>query len=58
MVRLSSPPPMDGTTLGITKPRSAQLKAVDQALLEYDKLKSYKNLWRLKIAFEDWKRGP
>jgi hypothetical protein len=47
---------MDGTTLGITKPRSAQLKALDQALLEYDKLKNDKTLWRLKNAFEDWKR--
>jgi hypothetical protein len=47
---------MAETKLGVTKPRNTQLKAVDDALLEYGKARNEKNLWKLKNAFEDWKR--
>jgi hypothetical protein len=32
------------------------LKAVDDAIQQYEKNKSEKDLWRIKNAFEDWKR--
>lgn len=38
------------------KPRSSKLKAVDAALLNYEIAMNEQNLWRLKNAFEDWKR--
>lgn len=48
------------TTLGITKPRSKALQAMDAAIEKYNKAKNQDNLWAIKNAFEDWKRskGP
>lgn len=48
------------TTLGITKPRSKVLQALDAAIDKYNKAKTQDNLWAIKNAFEDWKRskGP
>ena len=48
------------TTLGITKPRSKVLQALDAAIEKYNKAKIQDNLWAIKNAFEDWKRskGP
>ena len=48
------------TTLGITKPRSKVLQALDAAIEKYNKAKNQDNLWAIKNAFEDWKRskGP
>jgi len=48
---------MIDTNLGITKPRSSRLKAVDEAILKYGTAQNQDNLWRLKNAFEDWKRS-
>jgi hypothetical protein len=44
------------TAGGFTKPRSARLKAIDQAILQYNLSKNPKDIWRIKNAFEDWKR--
>jgi hypothetical protein len=46
---------MRGTQLGITKPRSTQLKAVDNALKQYDRLRTKKQLEYLQYAFYIWK---
>jgi len=48
------------TTLGITKPRSKALQALDAAIEKYNKAKTQDNLWAIKNALEDWKRskGP
>lgn len=45
------------TKLGVTKPRSAQLKAVDDAIQLYERVRSETNLFKIKNAFEDWKRS-
>ncbi len=45
------------TNLGITKPRSGVLRALDAAIEKYNKVKSQDNLWAIKNAFEDWKRS-
>ena len=47
---------MKGTAGGIASPRSAKLKLVDEAILQYEKTKNPKDIWRIKNAFEDWKR--
>jgi hypothetical protein len=47
---------LQDTSLNVLKPRSSQLKAVDEAIQEYEKARNEKNLWRIKNAFEDWKR--
>jgi hypothetical protein len=47
---------MQDTAAGFTSPRSAKLKAVDDAILQYEKTKNQKDIWRIKNAFEDWKR--
>ncbi|HEV7915075.1 MAG TPA: hypothetical protein VGP22_15015, partial [Albitalea sp.] len=47
---------MQATTLGVLRPRSTQLKAVDQALLQYETAPTQQNLFRVRNAFEDWKR--
>lgn len=47
---------LQDTNAGVLKPRSSKLKAVDMALLNYELAKNEQNLWRLKNAFEDWKR--
>lgn len=44
------------TSLSVLKPRSSQLKAVDEAIQQYEKTRSDKDLWRIKNSFEDWKR--
>lgn len=48
------------TKLGVVKPRSSQLKAVDDALQQYERVRNENNLFKIKNAFEDWKRakGP
>ena len=45
------------TTLGITKPRSKVLQALDTAIEKYNKAKTQDNLWAIKNAFEEWKRS-
>ena len=51
---------MQNTTLGITSPRSTPLKALDAALQQYELAPTEAHLWRVRNAFEDWKRaqGP
>lgn len=44
------------TSAGILTPRSSKLKVVDEAIQQYEKTKIEKDLWRIKNAFEDWKR--
>lgn len=44
------------TQLGVMKPRSAQLKAVDDAIQQYERTRNDNALFRVKNAFEDWKR--
>ncbi|TQV82685.1 hypothetical protein FKG94_08130 [Exilibacterium tricleocarpae] len=46
---------MKGTKLGLTKPRSAKLKAVDNALQQYDLLRSQKQVRYLRTCFNTWK---
>lgn len=48
---------MAETHAGPFKPRSAQLKAVDKAIQQYETARSESNLWAIKNAFEDWKRA-
>jgi hypothetical protein len=48
---------MNETALGITKPRSSLLKALDTAIQQYDLLKNQQNLFKIRNAFEDWKRS-
>ena len=51
---------MQDTAGGFTKPRSAKLKVVDEAILQYERTKNSNDIWRIRNAFEDWKRseGP
>jgi hypothetical protein len=44
------------TKLGTMKPRSSQLKAVDDAIAQYEKQRNETNLFKIKNTFEDWKR--
>jgi hypothetical protein len=44
------------TEANVFSPRSSRLKAVDEAIQQYEKTKNEKDLWRIKNAFEDWKR--
>src|SRR5271167_1166235 len=44
------------TSANVLTPRSSKLKAVDEAIQQYEKTKAEKDLWRVKNAFEDWKR--
>ena len=39
------------------RPRSSQLKAVDDAIQQYERVKNDNTLFRIKNAFEDWKRS-
>ena len=48
---------LNDTALGILRPRSAQMKAIDEAIKRYEQAKTQENLWRIKNALEDWKRG-
>ena len=43
------------TSLGITKPRSSLMVALDKAIEQYNKSKNTDNLWAIKHAFEAWK---
>jgi hypothetical protein len=45
------------TKLGTLKPRSSQLKAVDDAIQQYERQRNDTNLFKIKNAFEDWKRS-
>lgn len=51
---------LNETKLGVIRPRSSQLKAVDDALQQYERARNDTNLFKIKNAFEDWKRskGP
>ncbi len=51
---------MQDTELSAFQPRGLALKAVDEAILQYQRSGSEPNLWRVRSAFEDWKRfaGP
>jgi hypothetical protein len=44
------------TSANILTPRSPKLKAVDDAIQQYERTKSEKDLWRIKNSLEDWKR--
>jgi hypothetical protein len=44
------------TSANVLTPRSFRLKVVDDAIQQYEKTKNDKDLWRIKNAFEDWKR--
>jgi hypothetical protein len=48
---------MNETGLGITKPRSSLLKTLDATIQQYDLQKNQQNLFKIKNAFEDWKRS-
>ena len=48
---------MSDTNLGFGKPRSAPLKALDNAIQQYERAKSQEALFQVKNAFEDWKRS-
>jgi hypothetical protein len=43
--------------MGVMKTRSPQLKAVDDALQQYERGRNDNNLFKIKNAFEDWKRS-
>jgi hypothetical protein len=44
------------TSLGVLRPRSGPLKAVDETIREYERAANQPNLFKVKNAFEDWKR--
>ncbi len=46
---------MEQTKLGLTKPRSDELKAIDEALKAHDSVPSDDNLRKLRIALHKWK---
>src|SRR5690348_12015555 len=48
---------INDTKLGITKPRSTQLQALDAAIVQYERSRSPENLWKVRNTFEDWKRA-
>jgi hypothetical protein len=48
---------MNDTALGITKPRSSNLKALDTAIQQYELQKTQENFFLVKNAFESWKRS-
>ena len=48
---------LNDTALGVLRPRSAQMKAIDEAIKRYEQAKTQENLWKIKNALEDWKRG-
>jgi hypothetical protein len=47
---------LQDTGLNILSPRSQKLKAVDEALQQYERTRNERDLWRIKNALEDWKR--
>ena len=48
---------LEDTELNVLKPRSSTLRAVDQAIWQYERSRSERDLWRIRNAFEDWKRS-
>jgi hypothetical protein len=51
---------LSDTSMGVFRPRSAQLKAIDEAIKRYEQARTTENLQKIKNALEDWKRskGP
>lgn len=47
---------MTDTRLGVLRPRSSQLAAVDNAIAQYERARTQDNLFKIKHALEDWKR--
>ena len=47
---------MADTGLGITKPRSTALKELDAAIEQYGRARTQDNLFKIRNAFEAWKR--
>lgn len=47
---------ISATSLGLLKPRSAALRDVDAAIELYDRMKTREHLFRIRSAFETWKR--
>jgi hypothetical protein len=45
------------TGLGITKPRSQALKELDRAIELYGRIRTQENLFKIRNAFEAWKRS-
>ena len=48
---------LNDTSLGVFRPRSAQMKAIDEAIKRYEHARTQENLWKIKNALEDWKRA-
>lgn len=48
------------TAIGVFRPRSTQMKAIDEALKRYEQARTPDNLWKIRNALDDWKRskGP
>ncbi len=51
---------LEDTRLNLFHPRNPALRALDEAILQYESSRTNGNLWRLHYALEDWKRaeGP
>ncbi|HTS26858.1 MAG TPA: hypothetical protein VMH81_13360 [Bryobacteraceae bacterium] len=45
------------TELNAFHPRNAALKTLDESIRQYERSRSGRDLWRIRNAFEDWKRG-
>ena len=45
------------TALGVLRPRSGPMKALDEAIKQYEFAGSQENLFKVKNALEDWKRS-
>lgn len=48
---------LEETSRNILRPRSPQLKMVDNAILEYERVKTPAAMGKIKLAFEAWKRA-
>ena len=48
---------MSETALALTKPRSSLLRALDGTIQQYEQKRTEQNLFRIRNAFEDWKRS-
>ena len=57
MARISTYEQLQDTEWNVFKPRSSALKAVDQAILQYERSRSDTDLWRIRTASDDWKRS-
>ena|SRR5579871_1820713 len=51
---------LEDTRLSLFRRRSPALRALDEAILQYERSATNGNLWRLYYALEEWKRsaGP